>query len=443
MVNEMKLKNVVLIAVALSCFLGGFLLRKSDLRSQLGSSTAQSLASQSTENLKPINKREFANPQQRRFSEVRALAENEYVRNLSDQAKLSMLDLQSYIESCYLSDIFLASTQDEIYQILDQVPEGEFEVFAEAVLSQNNSKAQSYMGQYLIMYWAQIDLQQALDLAVKHGRRDTLGYESLNHIYEQNISAARIWLAENKGKLPNELLDSTGIERSLLIADARENFAATLDSIDWSSWSDRSRALEMISQIASEGQIDVKSMIDQIYQIEDSQTLMALTEKMIESKKYTDASDGVEMLLTLSQTDPDNFTAYENLYLESMSQNGSTHVLDYVTYHMDEGDRRHETAAYHLSDLVRYDEDRAAEWLGDYGEMYARDDVVESVVSNLSTSMPDRALTWALKMQDDIKKSELMSSVYQSWLDENSDTARIWLSAQNNETKALLESYEN
>ncbi|MBK1789569.1 hypothetical protein [Persicirhabdus sediminis] len=387
----------------------------------------------------PASKRDLGGSGEKRYSAFRGAGSVDEIEGISPAARMALVQARAYLANCFRSEAWGPDFEMAMRKIFSQCSQGDKELILASLLEANDERAvDDTLIYHLRGVVAEDNPYAVVQLAVAHNRYGLLSFPVLQLWMDESPELARQWFEENKHQMSTQEIKGTQIEQRLLNAHGEDDFAGALASLDWSNYGQWKRGLEMVGHVIS-NQGDVDSMVNTIAMIEEPQTRTALLKEVMASqygKSDAEVDEFIDQLVSAGGVERE---VLEDAYTLEHIWKAPIKSMNFAIQYIEPGKRQNKVVQEGLKYLAMENESKAQAWIAENGHGFESDVLVASITYGLRVEGNyDRAVDWALMIDDEDKKSTHLNSAYKNWLEANKRSAEKWLSQQDEDIQAFL-----
>ncbi len=387
----------------------------------------------------PASKRDLGGSGEKRYSAFRGAGSVDEIEGISPAARIALVQARAYLADCFRSEAQGPDFEMAMRKIFSQCSQGDKELILASLLEASDERAvDDALTYYLRGVVAEENPYAVVQLAVAHNRYGLLSFPVLQLWLDESPELARQWFEENKHKMSAQQIHEMGIAQGLLNAHGEDDFAGALASVDWSNYAQWKRGLDMVGHVIRK-QGDVDSMVNTIAMIEEPQTRTALLKEVMASqygKSYAEVDELIDQLVSSGGVERE---VLEDAYTSEYIWKAPIKSMDFAIQYIEPGKRQNKVVQEGLKYLATRNESKAQTWIAENGHGFESDVLVAATSNGLQLAGNyDRAVDWALMIDDEDKKSTHLNSAYKNWLEANKRSAEKWLSKQDEDIQAYL-----
>lgn len=362
------------------------------------------------------------------------------VRSARGNAELTLHAAKSKLEESNMLMMDFG-TFAEVWNTLDGLTSEEIEIALKSIEDDPATNQTTMMLRMMLLsQWGGVDGQSAAEYAIsikKGGMMQGMGLMGCMSSWIKNDPvAAEAWYEQNKAAFKGGMFGQNNIKGMFFKGLAKKDLTSAFNKIDFTNTSERKAAIQTMGSLVADVKLRDK-VIEKVQSMDDPELKDKMLKSMVSTLSYQDLDAATALVDQLKETNPEQVSEYQESLLHGMRMADPEATLDYIQTEISDGKKRDRELKNTFGSFASNDEAAAQKWL-DSQDLTNKDEFIERASSNMTWQNPDKAMEWALKINDDDKRTEQAIEVYERWEDDHSAGAKAWLDQQDPETQEAI-----
>ena len=341
-------------------------------------------------------------------------------------SSLNSMDYRTYAEVWNLTQGMSADELRDAITLLEQ----------EGSTDRNSTR----LRMMLFSQWGAIDGRAAAEFALNEQnagmRRGTSIMGAFSAWMKTDPAAAEAWYIANKEQFKGNSWTNTSIKSMFIQNLAKRDINTAFEQIDFTKTEERRSAVRSISRLVMDDSTR-DAVIAKVQSLDDPELKHQMLRRMMNSLSYQDLETAGALLNSIDNTNESHFSTYQAEYLRGLSRSDPATALEYAANEIADDQRRENSMQNIFAQYARSDSEAALAWL-DSQDVSNKDQYYQRVSSNTQWNDPEGSMQWALKIEDDNRRTNEVIKVYRSWSRQHREGASRWLATLDEESQAAI-----